>query len=95
MVDTPFGETCTVEELVKYAQVVVDDTPAGDGPLDTRRFPVIIRVIEQPAIIRTDEEGGLEVLAEAETRNFALETEDIEVTDNAVWLIVGPRPETE
>lgn len=101
MPDTPYGDTCSVEELCQFANVQREAEPGwlpGEGELqpalDTRPFPVFIRVIEEPAVWDETElaEGRMVCLQEAKVRTYVLETEDIEVADNAVWLIVGDAP---
>lgn len=103
MPDTPYGETCSVEELCRFANVQAPaespDLP-GDAPLmpalDTRPFPVLIRVIEVPAEFEVyttpDGEKGLRQISDAQVRTYILDPEDIEVADNAVWLIIGDAP---
>jgi hypothetical protein len=91
MINTPYGETTKVSELHRWTQFGV----FGD-PVETGDWPVLIRVIRRPAIIKTDpQDGTIEVLVEAETETFCLEIEDIEIADNAIWLIVGDEPQEE
>jgi len=101
MIDTPFGETSTVEELHKFTQCGPHSQDVtGEPPFDTSQFPVFIRVITRPAVVVTgvEAETGFataEVIVEAETTTYVLESEDIEIADNAIWLIVGEPPEEE
>lgn len=96
MIDTPLGETSTVQELHRFTQCGPDTPHTGDDWFDTSQFPVFIRVINRPAVVETgeDAEGNptITVLAEAEMTTYVLESEDIEVADNCVWLIVGEAP---
>lgn len=103
MPDTPYGETVSVQELCEFANVQRPaESPDLPGTaelmpaLDTRPFPVFIRVIEVPAEFETytTTEGGqgLRLIKEAQVRTYVLDPDDIEVADNAVWLIVGDAP---
>lgn len=94
MKDTPLGSTSTVEELHKLTKYVSNQEEFAEDAVDTSGFPVFIRVITRPRIIRTVGDV-IEVVAEAETQTYCLESEDIEIFENAVWLVVAQNPTAE